>query len=337
MRVIRAKNVQAALKEATKVLRNETIKRNSRNGVVFRHPELVTTVYESPCERVLFWPQRDANPFLHLYESLWMLDGRNDIAPLLKFTKQFAEYSDDGITQHGAYGFRWRKHFGKDQLVSIIGRLRGIEDDRRSVLDIWDATEDLDRNGKDVPCNLSVTFEVLDGRLNMAVFCRSNDIIWGAYGANAVHFSMLQEYMAMKIGVAVGIYTQISANWHAYEGELLNRVKDLWKENGYNSIDPYITRDFVPMPSDVDEVIPLLLHFVDFDDFNDDFKMNSYWSEMVYAMFKAHYLWRTLLPPEKFEAPLEILSDRFLNRADWICAGKEWIERRKQNWLEKIA
>jgi len=50
----------------------------------------------------------------------------------------------------------------------------------------------------------------------MTVCNRSNDIIWGCYGANAVHFSMLQEYMAALVGVPVGEYRQFSNNFHAY-------------------------------------------------------------------------------------------------------------------------
>jgi thymidylate synthase len=70
--------------------------------------------------------------------------------------------------------------------------------------------------GKDVPCNTNAFFRVTNGKLDMMVNCRSNDIFWGAYGANAVHFSFLQEYVASSIGVEVGRYWQNSFNFHAY-------------------------------------------------------------------------------------------------------------------------
>ena len=53
------------------------------------------------------------------------------------------EYSDDGITLQGAYGFRWREHFGGDQLSVIIERLRNDNTDRRCVLQMWDPLVDL--------------------------------------------------------------------------------------------------------------------------------------------------------------------------------------------------
>jgi hypothetical protein len=167
---------------------------------------------------VLFWPLRDANPFFHFYEGLWMLGGRNDVPSLVRFIKRMAQFSSNGTTFHGAYGYRWRVHFGFNQLYTIGAALATNHDDRRQVLQIWDCTVDLrDQDNKpDIPCNLTIHFQVVGGNLNMTVFCRSNDIIWGCYGANAVHFSMLQEFMAALVGVPVGRYWHISDNWHAY-------------------------------------------------------------------------------------------------------------------------
>jgi hypothetical protein len=55
----------------------------------------------------------------------------------------------------------------------------------------------------------------------MTVFCRSNDLIWGAYGANAVHMSILQEYVACGLARPVGHYWQVSNNYHVYESAIV--------------------------------------------------------------------------------------------------------------------
>ena len=52
----------------------------------------------TPCERVLLYPERNANPFFHLYESLWMLAGRNDVAGPARYAKNMNNYSDNGVT-----------------------------------------------------------------------------------------------------------------------------------------------------------------------------------------------------------------------------------------------
>lgn len=218
-KVISVRNVNDALSEGLEYLLKHGVEAPSRNGTVIVAPGPVVTEYACPCERVLFSLVRRANPFFHLMESLWMLSGRNDIGFPCMFNKRFVAYSDDGVLQHGAYGYRWRNAFGADQLDWIVGELETRPTSRRAVLAMWDGSADpimVRKNGVDVPCNTHAYFDIQNGRLNMTVCCRSNDVIWGAYGANAVHFSVLQEYLAARIGVAVGVYRQVSNNFHVY-------------------------------------------------------------------------------------------------------------------------
>jgi hypothetical protein len=81
---------------------------------------------------------------------------------------------------------------------------------------MWAAVADLGLDWKDRPCNTHVYFDARGGVLNMTVCCRSNDALWGAYGANAVHFSILQEVIAAGVGIPMGVYRQFSNNFHAY-------------------------------------------------------------------------------------------------------------------------
>src|SRR3974390_2807104 len=111
MRVIKVRNVHLALPKGLALLQEYGVVRDSRNGPVTVMEEPVTTTYIRPCERVLFWKERDANPFFHFFESLWMLAGRDDLAFLTKFVKRFEDFSDDGLTLHGAYGYRWLRYF----------------------------------------------------------------------------------------------------------------------------------------------------------------------------------------------------------------------------------
>jgi thymidylate synthase len=238
MHVIRARNAHDALIMGLIHLQQEGVAAKSRNGDVVRSPCPVTTVYERPRERVVLHSWRDANPFFHLYESLWMLTGRSDVAPLVKYVKRMSEFSDDGIYLNAAYGSRWRSGLKGDQLLEIISRLRADRTTRRCVLQIWDANQDLwcedemnglnswqPYHGKDAACNLSVVFGVRGKRLDATLFCRSNDIVWGAYGANAVHFSFLQEYVAAHAGLDVGTLTQVSVDWHGYINTLHGLLK----------------------------------------------------------------------------------------------------------------
>ncbi len=217
MTTIQARNVNDAYNAGLELLKREGRVETSRLGPVKVTPFPVMTIYEKPCERVLFDSTRNANPFFHMAEAIWMLSGSNDIRWLANFNKQMLEYSDNGRTTHGAYGHRWRRHFSLDQLDAIIGMLRRDRQERKAVLAMWDVDSDLHTPNKDIPCNTHIYFRVIVNKLDMTVMCRSNDVIWGCYGANVVHFSFLQEFMASAIGVDVGKYYHFSNNYHIYK------------------------------------------------------------------------------------------------------------------------
>lgn len=264
MHVIRAHGVNDALSKGIEHILSNGVEEQSRNGPVLVAPEPVTTVYMRPKERVLFSPTRDANPFFHFFEALWMLNGGNDIEFPCHFNKSYAQYSDDGKTMWDAYGYRWRKFFGWDQLYDIITELRNNPSSRRCVLAMWNSVvpcgDDIEsvvpnhplaqhdewsdfqaavNGGKAVPCNTQAYFFIRHGRLNMTVTNRSNDAIFGCYGANAVHFSMLQEYMAVSIGVPVGVYYQVSNNLHVYTEKFSkDKLREIARESAQDLVSP---------------------------------------------------------------------------------------------------
>lgn len=256
----------------------------SRNGPVLKCQEPMIITFTDPRERVLRNAERNCNPFFHLYEALWMLSGRNDVAPLEYYVKNMKSFSDDGYTLNGAYGYRWRKsrvdsvnscgdacYTRKDQLDILVEHLRNKPESRRAVLQMWTVEDDLMKidSSKDVCCNTAAYFSLRDSLvphnwsseklsrkidqeyemaglarqdgdaadasrryeliglykqgyqkkelvLDMTVTNRSNDLVWGMLGANVVHFSFLQEYLASMLGVGVGHYHQMTNDLHIY-------------------------------------------------------------------------------------------------------------------------
>lgn len=151
---LKVRNVNSAVQEGFWKMKILGVRESSRNGEVIRIPEPVMTTYENPAERVLFWPERDANPIFHLMESLWMLAGRNDLAFVQYFNSRMGQFSDDGVVLNGAYGHRWRNRFGADQLVELVEHLQKNPDSRRAVLTMWGVDADLAQieESKDVCC-----------------------------------------------------------------------------------------------------------------------------------------------------------------------------------------
>lgn len=208
-----------------------TTRVETRNGWATRHNGGVMITIRHPRERLLFDPERNCNHVFHLMESVWMLAGRRDVAFVKQFNSNIASYSDDDENFHAAYGYRWRNHFGIDQIVSAIRMLQADENDRRVVISMWDANVDGNgREGLDFPCNLMILPNIEykenprthmnEKRLNFTIINRSNDLVWGLCGANAVHMSMLQEFMAGALGVKVGAWHHFSNNLHVYDKHL---------------------------------------------------------------------------------------------------------------------
>lgn len=188
----------------------------SRGLETLEVPGPVMTVYHHPMNRVCFDPVRDANPFFHFFEALWILSGGKKVDMPSYFLSSLKQFSDDGTTFHGAYGDRLRNWGGMDQVGAVVDMLRAQPDTRKAVCSIWDPGADLGKPTKDTPCNDMITFKVRDDALNMTVFNRSNDVIWGAYGANVVQFSMIQDFVAASLGLHMGHYTQVSDSYHVY-------------------------------------------------------------------------------------------------------------------------
>ena len=359
MIVLEARNVNYALPQGVEFIHRAGQREPSRAGDVLRVPYPVTTVYENPVERVLHHYWRDANPFFHLVEAMWMLGGREDLKPLKELVASFGNYSDDGVTVPGAYGKRWRDWFlGEDitpidQLDWVVKRLRANPRDRRTVIQMWDAGVDPDRadaNSKDVPCNLTVLPFEVNGELHLTVFNRSNDMVWGAYGANAVQFSFLQEYLAARVGLKVGRYYQVSNNFHAYV-ETAGDPNACWPV-AWGGVDPYARGQVRPfglfdgMHPDEDPMgwaddkreriikEDLAVFFAEGPQASITAARWPFLRRIVAPMALAHRHWKKTKGEDRYTGALEIL-DQLPSDNDWRLAGVEWIQRRHERWKQE--
>lgn len=307
MMIIEARNVTHALSEGLWWLKIAGKRENTRNGRVIVSPDPVMTIYTRPWERVIFYSERDANPFFHLFEAIWMLAGSNDVEWLAQFNKQMLQYSERGLL-HGAYGYRWREHFLVDQIEEVIKILKHDPQTRQAVIGMWDPEVDLNKPHKDIPCNTHIYFRVIGKSLQMTVCCRSNDIVWGAYGANAVHFSILHELIARACGLKQGLYYQFSNNYHIY--------KRHW---GMLDVPHSCESHFFPYP----RVIPLLTGKETWRQFLSDCDEFVLYGATKYLQTK---FVKTVVCPM-----LRIWQERKLVEmpaCDWKVAAVEWLTKR---------
>ena len=331
MEHIEARNVSDGLFLTKQSLLQVGNKENTRNGLVLEFPTPFCVTYTHPTERVLFYPERDANPFFHLMESLWMLAGRNDVEWIAKYNKRISDYSDDGKTFHGAYGHRWRNHFKggpnkfKDQLDQVMIRLHKFPNDRRAVVSMWDPNIDLvmHNEGKDYPCNTQIFFSKRDKVLNMTVINRSNDIVWGLFGANAVHMSILHEYMAARSQSEVGTYTHFSNNAHAYL-DTLEKIKDMQPDyESYliigDDASQYHSQPLVDNWLTFDEELALWFKNEEINAFE-----NKFLSLTAFKVREGWHFWKQKNINKAIEV-CKTIEDRA-----WRKACVEWLERRNK-------
>jgi thymidylate synthase len=170
------------------------------------------------------WTYNPARKFKHQYaiaEALWYLSGSDSTEWISYYAPFWRDISDDGETANSAYGSRiFRPHSRVadarfTQWEWVKSELRRDPDSRRAIIHIQSPIDSLDAV-KDVPCTLALQFLIRDDSLHLVVNMRSSDLILGI--ANDVPaFTILQELMALELGLGLGEYIHVSNSLHVYE------------------------------------------------------------------------------------------------------------------------
>jgi thymidylate synthase len=163
-------------------------------------------------------------------EQIWFIAGTRKPADFLRdYTKIWDSFTNPADVVTVAYGYRWRKHFGRDQLGKLIDLLKKEPSSRHGVIITWDPASDglsLFKK-KNVPCPYSFTVNIIGGRLHLHNIVRSNDMVLG-FPADVAGFALLQCILAQKLGVKVGVYSHSISNAHIYDNQYA-AVKELLK------------------------------------------------------------------------------------------------------------
>ncbi|MBW3569007.1 thymidylate synthase [Candidatus Parcubacteria bacterium] len=156
---------------------------------------------------------------LFIAEQIWFISGaRKPEIFLRNFTKIWDDFTNPGDVVTVAYGYRWRRHFGRDQLGKLVELLAKDPSSRQGVVITWDpASDGLGGVSKgNVPCPYTFVVNIICGRLHFMNVVRSNDMILG-FPHDVAGFALLQVILAQKLGVKPGIYSHTIANAHIYD------------------------------------------------------------------------------------------------------------------------
>jgi len=264
------RNLNQILIGMSRVILNNGVWRRVRGFDCLEIPHPVTIELTNPSNRYITISKRKWNPFLPWAESLWMALGLNDLNSLPgRYVKNLYTYSDNGRTWRGGYGPRLRAYSGNatdydisepqyrhifsgyvkliDQLRYVIEALQRDLSTRQAIIQFGDPPKDcFDENNilketKDFPCSRVLQFMVVDGKLNLTLYIRSNDILYGLSAVNITNFTLMQEYVANIIGIPVGKYYHIVNNLHLYKEhkEKIHQFADLRLTDHVNELQWY--------------------------------------------------------------------------------------------------
>ena len=113
------------------------------------------------------------------------------------------------------YGYQWQRN---KQLDHIVGILKANPNTRQAAISIYDAKE-INRYSSDTPCTYAVQFTIIENKLCMSVYMRSNDL-WYGFCNDQYQFSNLQELVAKRLDIETGWYYHHAHNLHLYNNKL---------------------------------------------------------------------------------------------------------------------
>lgn len=197
-------------------------------GLTTREIVGVSFRLNDPRSRLILSPARRWSLPLAIGEFCWHVRAATDVGTLSYYSKAWDAMTEDGRSIEGScYGHQIFA-VGKEEISQwerVLRELRRDASSRRAIM-TFRAKRYLP-DAKDVPCVTSIQFLMRDSRLHLLTHMRSNDLIWGL-GYDVFLLTMLQELMALELGVQLGWYQHTVGSAHVYSrhDDLTRRILD---------------------------------------------------------------------------------------------------------------
>jgi thymidylate synthase len=174
---------------------------------------------ENPRENSIANRERNWNIVYAEAEWQWYLTGDPAISRLGdiygKVPPIWTRMANSSGEVNSNYGYQWQRAW---QLDNVIHMLKENPGTRQACISIYDGKE-MYKYRDDTPCTYAVQFTMRDGRLDMCVTMRSNDL-WYGFCNDQYCFSSLQIMVAYELGVDVGEYFHFAHNLHLYNDKI---------------------------------------------------------------------------------------------------------------------
>lgn len=239
--------INSFLVGSASILLENGVQRTTRGFSCQELPNPFMFRINNPTARWINIPERKWNLTFAYAEALWFASGRNDLKMIGCYLKNMKNFSDDGKYVSGSYGPRLRTFSGicddyknstlihddqsnistglVDQFLFVEKCFQYDKNTRQAIINIGDPPKDcFNKSGelklsKDFPCTRALHFikKANQDKLDLIVYMRSNDFLWGASATNIFNFTFIQEYLSQILGLEIGDYYQLVSNFHYYE------------------------------------------------------------------------------------------------------------------------
>jgi thymidylate synthase len=173
----------------------------------------VSTQVRIPTDLVFDIKPRKASPVMGIVELMYFLNGRDDdvlattwLPGMDKYVNQNTRRFDGGYGPSISTGMSY-----------VFSMLQKDADTRRAWIPVMDKTHLVRMiETNDFPCNPAVAFNIRNGRLNMTVITRSQDMFYG-YIYDQIEFHTLLCMAASALKLEVGTASHYMLSCHLYE------------------------------------------------------------------------------------------------------------------------
>ena len=185
-------------------------KKVSPRGMLTKELMQETFCIEDPNSSLIYIPGRNFSLVHAIHESFLIFCDDNHVKVAGYFNKNIEQFSDDGETLYGSYGHRIAT-----KMQGVLDKLKEDHDTRQALLTIHRVDDSIVKT-KDPPCTITLQFTIRDEKLNMHVYMRSNDIVWGT-PYDVFVFTTIQKVFANTLGIPIGKYYHTATSLHMYE------------------------------------------------------------------------------------------------------------------------
>ena len=212
------RNTFETANEAYEYMHNEII----TNGIEFAGTKALFNIgftIEDPTNKVITNKERKWNQKYAAAEWAWYLSGDPNIVKLGqlygKIPPIWERMADENGEVNSNYGYQWKRH---DQLENVINMLKQNPNTRQAAISIYDGKA-IHQYAYDTPCTYAVQFTIVQSKLYMSVYMRSNDL-WYGFCNDQYQFASLQEMVAERLNLPVGTYYHHAHNLHLYNDKI---------------------------------------------------------------------------------------------------------------------